>query len=412
MDFDDTPEEAAFREEARAWLRANAPAKVPDAGDGSDIASMSVVEQDVHERAELARAAAWQRQVCDGGWAGITWPKEYGGRGGTSLQHTIFAEELAAFDAPTNQLFYINIGMVGPTLIAHGTEEQKARHLPAILRGDEIWCQLFSEPGAGSDLAGLNTRARRDGDGWRVNGQKVWTTGARLAEYGALLARTDGSVPKHRGLTFFIVEMSAPGVEVRPLRQITGDSHFNEVFLTDVWIPDEAVIGDVGDGWRVANTMLLSERGSFGDRDTSDFNEVVEIARERGRLGDSAVRQELAKIYGRDQVLRLLRLEARTALSKGTSAPMIASVSKLIAGARNGRIARLGLDLLGAEGLVAGPDGFHGGVWQHHLLMVPVSRIAGGTDEIQKNILGERFLGIPKEPRHDKNVAFDDSLKA
>jgi alkylation response protein AidB-like acyl-CoA dehydrogenase len=412
MDFDDTPEEAAFREEARAWLRANAPAKSSDAGEAPDIASMSVAEQDAHERAELARAAAWQRQVCDGGWAGITWPKEYGGRGGTSLQHTIFAEELAAFDAPTNQLFYINIGMVGPTLIAHGTEEQKARHLPAILRGDEIWCQLFSEPGAGSDLAGLNTRARRDGDGWRVNGQKVWTTGARLAQYGALLARTDGSVPKHRGLTFFIVDMSSPGVEVRPLRQITGDSHFNEVFLTDVWLPGDAVVGDVGDGWRVANTMLLSERGSFGDRDTSDFDEAVEIARERGRLGDSAVRQELAAIYGRDQVLRLLRLEARTALSKGTSAPMIASVSKLIAGARNGRMARLGLDLLGAEGLVAGPDGFHGGVWQHHFLMAPVGRIAGGTDEVQKNILGERFLGIPREPRHDKDVAFDDSLKA
>jgi alkylation response protein AidB-like acyl-CoA dehydrogenase len=245
-----------------------------------------------------------------------------------------------------------------------------------------------------------------------VNGQKVWTTGARFAHYGALLARTDGSVPKHRGLTFFVVDMSTPGIEVRPLRQITGDAHFNEVFFTDVWLPADAVIGEVGDGWRVANTMLLTERGNFGNRDASDYDEVVELARERGRLGDPTVRQELAAIYGRDQVLRLLQLESRTALSKGTSAPLIASASKLIAAKRNARLARLGLDLLGAGGLVAGPEGYHGGIWPHRFLMAPVGRIAGGTDEIQKNILGERFLGLPKETRADKDLAFDDTLKA
>jgi alkylation response protein AidB-like acyl-CoA dehydrogenase len=410
MDFDDSQEEAAFRAEAREWLRAHAPAF---AGDGTtvDTASLTVEDQDEHERAELARAVAWQHELCEHGWAGITWPKEYGGRGGTSLQHTIFAEEMAKFDLPQSQLFYISIGMVGPTLIAHGTDEQKARHVPPILRGDEIWCQLFSEPGAGSDLAGLHTRARREGDGWLVNGQKVWTTGARLAEYGALLARTDGSVPKHRGLTFFILDMSAPGIEVRPLRQITGDSHFNEVFLTDVWVPDDAVVGDVNDGWRVANTMLLSERGTFGDRETTDFHELVALAQQRGRASDAAVRQELAKLYGYDQKLRLLRLEARTALSKGTSAPQIASVTKLMAGVRGRRLADLALDLLGAEGLVDGPDGHQRGEWQHRFLSAPVTRIAGGTDEIQKNILGERFLGIPKEPRLDKDVAFDDAPK-
>jgi alkylation response protein AidB-like acyl-CoA dehydrogenase len=414
MDFGDTPEEAAFRAEAREWLRANAPVGAIALQDRSapDSGNISIADEDEHERAELARAVAWQHELCDAGWAGITWPREFGGRGGTPLQQAIFAEEVAAFDAPSSQLFYISIGMVGPTLIAHGSEEQQVRHLPAILRGDEIWCQLFSEPGAGSDLAGLNTRARRDDGGWIINGQKVWTTGARLAQYGALLARTDGSVPKHRGLSYIILDMSAPGIEIRPLRQITGDSHFNEVFLTDVWVPDDAVVGDVNDGWRVANTMLLSERGTFGDRDTSDFDAVVELARRRGRVTDGAVRQEIAKLYGRDQVIRLLTLESRTALSKGTSAPMIASVTKLLSGVRNRHLAELALDLLGAEGIVAGAEAFQGGVWQDRFLMAPVGRIAGGTDEIQKNILGERFLGIPKEPRSDKDVAFDDVRKA
>jgi alkylation response protein AidB-like acyl-CoA dehydrogenase len=410
MDFGDTPEEAAFRAEVRAWITEHAPAH---AADGAAVPiPMAIAEQDALERAELARAVEWQHRLCDAGWAGITWPREYGGRGGTALELTIFAEEVAAFDVPTSMLFNISIGMVGPTLIAHGSEVQKAQHLPAILRGDEIWCQLFSEPGAGSDLAGLQTRAVRADGGWIVNGQKVWTTGARLAQYGALLARTDGSVPKHRGLSYFVLDMTARGVEIRPLRQITGDSHFNEVFLTDVWIPDDAVVGDVNDGWRVANTMLLSERGVFADTGKPDFTDVVELARARGRNTDAAVRQELARLYGRDQAIRLLTLESRTALSKGTSAPLIASVTKLLMGVRNRQLSALALELLGTDGIVAGPAGSPGAQWQHRFLMAPVARIAGGTDEIQKNIIGEHFLGIPREPRGDKNVAFDELPKA
>jgi alkylation response protein AidB-like acyl-CoA dehydrogenase len=412
MDFGDTPEEAAFRAEVRAWVAANAPTSVGSTEATAAPASTSVQEQDGLERAELARAVEWQHRLCDAGWAGITWPREYGGRGGNANQQTIFAEEVAAFDVPTSILFNISIGMVGPTLIAHGSDEQKSRHLPAILRGDEIWCQLFSEPGAGSDLAGLHTRAVRGDGGWIVNGQKVWTTGARLAQYGALLARTDGSVPKHRGLSYFVLDMATPGIEIRPLRQITGDSHFNEVFLTDVWIPDDAVVGDVNEGWRVANTMLLSERGVFADRTKPNFDDLVALARERGRAADGAVRQELARLYGRDEAIRLLTLESRTALSKGTSAPLIASVTKLLMGARNRHLATLALELLGPEGMVGGSASAVGAQWQHRLLMAPVARIAGGTDEVQKNIIGEHFLGIPREPRGDKNVAFDDLPKA
>ena len=214
MDFGDSPAEAAFRARARAWLAANAPRKSAESSPwAAGSAALSVAEQDERERADIARAREWQHKLHEAGWAAITWPTEYGGRGGNEIEAAIFAEEMAGFDTPLGWTA-VSVGMVGPTLIAHGTAEQKARHLPPILRGDESWCQLFSEPGAGSDLAGVRTRAERTADGWLVNGQKVWTTGARVSEFGALLARTDGSQPKHRGLSFFIVDMSAPGIEI------------------------------------------------------------------------------------------------------------------------------------------------------------------------------------------------------
>jgi acyl-CoA dehydrogenase len=411
MEFGDTKAEAAFRLEASTWLAFHRPDRSEDAVRRLDSAAdpASVDDLDRLELAHLGVARNWQHTLCDAGWAGITWPAEYGGRGGTGIEQEIFNEELAAYQAPSSPLHNVSIGMVGPTLIAHGSDEQKSRHLTPILRGDEIWCQLFSEPGAGSDLAGLSTRAKRTDGGWIVNGQKVWTTGARLAHYGALLARTDGSVPKHRGLTYFILDMSTPGIQVRPLRQITGDSDFNEVFLTDVRVPDDAVVGEVNGGWAVANTMLLSERANFS-RANTDFDEVVELARVRGHGGDPAIRQEIAKVYAADQAIRLLRLEARTALSKGTTAPLIASVTKLLSAQRYKRITRLALDLLGADGLAVGASATDTD-WHRRYLMAPVGRIAGGTDEVQKNIIGERFLGLPREARRDKERAFDDTSR-
>ena len=412
MDFGDSPAEAAFRMEARAWLEANAPRKSVESSPwAARDAALSVAEQDERERADLERDREWRHKLQEAGWAAITWPEEYGGRGGNAIQAAIFAEEEAAFDTPLGWTA-VSIGMMGPTLIAHGTQQQKARHLPPILRGDERWCQLFSEPGAGSDLAGLRTRADRTADGWLVNGQKVWTTGARVSEFGALIARTDGSKPKHRGLSFFIVDMSAPGIEIRPLRQMDGAAHFNEVYLTDVLLPADAVVGEVNDGWRVANTMLFNERGVVGGRVLSDFDLIVELARLRKRSADPVVRQEIAKVYAREQILRLLGYEARTALSQGGAAPVIASVSKLLMGINERDLTRFALDLLGPDGMIADPDGYRAGEWQQRFLASPTPRIAGGSDEIQKNILGERYLGLPPDYRPDKNVAFDDIPKA
>src|SRR5580704_14692381 len=256
MDFDDTPEEAAFRAEARSWLTQHAtpitagtPRRSPWGG--------------TDEAEHIKACKQWQRTLYDGGWAGITWPKAYGGRGASAIEAAIFNQEQAKFDVSAG-VFAVGIGMVGPTLIAHGTPEQKERYLDRMLRGAEGWCQLFSEPGAGSDLAGLGTRAVKDGDEWIVNGQKVWTSGGQHADLGMLLARTDPDVPKHQGISYFAFEMRQPGVDVRPLREMTGRALFNEVFLTDARVADSALIGGVNNGWAAANTTLMNERAGLG----------------------------------------------------------------------------------------------------------------------------------------------------
>jgi alkylation response protein AidB-like acyl-CoA dehydrogenase len=253
MDFDDTPEEARFRQEARAWLDAHAERLGPDE-----------TRRDPRGEPEAVREAqAWQACKADAGWACITWPAEYGGRGATPIQNVIWNQEESRYRVPPN-LFTIGQGMLGPTLMAHGTEAQKQRHLRPMLRGEEIWSQLFSEPDAGSDLAGLRTRAVREGDGWVVNGQKIWTSGAHYSRYGMILTRTDPAAPKHAGITYFILDMHSPGIEIRPIRQINGRSNFNEVFLNDVRIPHENVVGAVNDGWRGALTTLMNERAALG----------------------------------------------------------------------------------------------------------------------------------------------------
>lgn len=292
MDFDDTPEEAAFRAEARAWLEAHAIPK----GHPDDF-SAGIWSSAYREEEYVARCRAWQRTLFEGGWAGITWPTAVGGRGGRPIEQAIFNQEQARFGV-SSAAFAIAIGMVGPTILAHGTRAEQARFLPAMLRGDELWCQLFSEPDAGSDLANLATRAVRDGDGWLVTGQKVWTSNATRAEWGILLARTNPDVPKHQGITCFLLDMATPGIEIRPLRQLTGEAHFSEVFLDRVRIPDVHVLGAPGDGWRVAQTTLASERSAIaGGSGGADPPGLIALARQCGRDRDPIVRQALVEAH-------------------------------------------------------------------------------------------------------------------
>jgi alkylation response protein AidB-like acyl-CoA dehydrogenase len=354
----------------------------------------------------VRRCKEWQRTLSEGGWAGITWPVAYGGRGATPTEAALFAQEQSRFDVTTG-VFAVGIGMVGPTLIAHGTPEQKQRFLGPMLRGEEVWCQLFSEPGAGSDLAGLSTRAVRDGDEWVVNGQKVWNSGAHFSDWGILLARTDSTQPKHRGITYFLVDMRTSGIDVRPLRQITGEAHFNEVFLTDVRIPVANVLGDVNDGWRVAQTTLANERTLIGGGGgAAGFRDIADLARATGGAADRRLRQELAAAYTRYQLVRFLGYRVQTARSRGQAPGPESSVVKLLVSQHQSRTADLVLALQGTRGTLAGDDAAGGGFWHSFFLNHWSSRIGGGTDQIQRNIIGERVLGLPREPSVDRDVPF------
>ncbi len=403
MDFEESEEERAFRGEVRAWLAEHAKPRV--AGGPSDH---SYVPGERSPEADLAHVDAcreWQRTLYEGGWAGITWPRDAGGRGGAGWQQRIFNEEQARFDVAVGA-FAVGIGMAGPTIIAWGTDEQKQRYLPPMLRGDEIWCQLFSEPGAGSDLAGLRTRAVRDGDEWIVNGQKVWTSGAHYSDFGLLLARTDVDAPKHKGITAFLLDMRTPGIDVRPLRQITGAAHFNEVFMTDVRVPDTARLGPVNEGWRVANTMLGNERAMIGGGGRVGFRDIAELARARGTNTDPLMRQELARCYTRLQLIKWLGWRARSRKDHGVGPET--SVLKLAASRRLEADGNLVLSLQGAPALLFGGDAINDGYWQQQFLMQWSSRIGGGTEQVQRNVIGERVLGLPGEPRLDKEVPFRD----
>lgn len=407
MDFQDTPQQAEYRESVRAWLKANAEPRKEER-DGGLFA-----ERD--DEGFLEQARTWQAKKYDAGWAGITWPKEYGGQGGTPIHQIIWNQEAAHYEAP-EQVFVIGLGMGGPTLMAHGTDELKDQLLPPLLRGDEIWCQLFSEPAAGSDVGACRTRAVRDGDHWLVNGQKVWTSGAHYSRWGMLLARTDLDVPKHRGLTYFMLDMTTPGVEVRPLKQMTGGSNFNEVFFTDVRIPDTHRVDEVGNGWSVALTTLMNERMSIGtgsELGTTDINRLIELAKSRhvdGRpaISDPVIRQELMQLYMWSEALRFVGYRAVTAISKGQIPGPEGSIGKLAAARLGRRAADLALAILGGDGLLHQGDTIDKGLWQLSLLGNPAMRIAGGSDEIQRNIIGERVLGLPGEPRVDRDVPFRD----
>jgi alkylation response protein AidB-like acyl-CoA dehydrogenase len=400
MNFDDSPDDARFRAEARAWLEGHAERR-RGLGDWSLN----------HEAPDyVTRCRAWQHTLYEGGWGAITWPVEYGGRGESAWRQTIFNQEVAGFDVSVG-VFSVGIGMCGPTLIAHGSEEQKHRFLGAMLRGEEVWCQLFSEPDAGSDLAGLKTRAVRDGDVFVVNGQKVWTSGAQHSDWGILLARTDPDVPKHKGITYFLVDMKTPGIEVRPLRQITGHAHFNEVFLTDVAVPVENVVGAVDGGWAVTHTTLANERNLIGGMGGGvTVAQLARLARAAGRGDDPLIRQGIAKFYTRTQLLRFMNLRVQTALSHGRMPGPEAATTKLFVSRHLGLTGDLLMAIEGADGMLSGADAPDAGSWQHAFLNQWTARLGGGTDNIQRNSLGERVLGLPAEPRVDKGVAFKDSV--
>ena len=390
MDFRDSPLEAAFRAEARAFLETHKPARW-----------RHPFEDGVDEHELLAGQKAWQRTLFEHGWAAVLWPKEYGGRGAGPIEAIVWNQELARVGLGES-IFVVGTAMAGPTIIAHGTPEQKQRYLPPLLRGDEVWCQLFSEPGAGSDLASLGARAARDGEHWVVSGQKTWCSGGHYADWGILLARSDASVPKHKGITYFLLDMKAPGVEIRPLRQMSGGSHFNEVFLNEVRIPDAHRLGPENAGWAAAMTTLLNERMALGG--TGGFfsmTELLEHARaHRDRL-DAVTRDRLAQLYCWDKTLELLNARVVTKLGRGQIPDAESSVMKLALG----RILTAGADL----GLrIAGPDALRRhGPWQHQFLTAPSMHIAGGTDEIQKNLVAERVLGLPREGRGDRDVPFE-----
>jgi acyl-CoA dehydrogenase len=396
MDFNDTPKEAAFRAEARGWLEANAEPLAP--GERQELFA---------ERADrLAEARAWQARKADAGWACITWPREYGGRDATPIESVIWNQEESKFRVPPN-VFTIGLGMAGPTLMTHGTPEQKRRWLPKLRRGDEVWCQLFSEPSAGSDLANLRTQSVRDGDQWRVNGQKIWTSGAHYSDWGILVTRSDPNVPKHAGLTYFVVNMHSPGIEIRPIRQINGASGFNEVFFTDVRIPDDQRLSEVGNGWAVAITTLMNERAAIGGGDRAGFAELVKLAKQTGSFDNPAVRQKLADFYIRAKGLEYTGYRALTALSKGQTPGPENSIGKLVGAPLRQQQAELGMEMLAEAGMTLDRR-YVDPTWQQAYLGAPGGRIAGGTDEIMRNIIAERVLRLPAEPRLDKNVAFRD----
>jgi alkylation response protein AidB-like acyl-CoA dehydrogenase len=384
VDLRDTPSEAAFRAEVRAWIEANLDDELRGLRGGEARFE------------EFGRA--WSRKLSDAGYAGLTWPQEYGGAGAPYSHQAIFFEEMARAEAP-GHIGVIGLGMAGPTIMAHGTEEQKARHLAKILSAEEIWCQGFSEPGAGSDLASVRTSAEIHDDHFLVNGQKVWSSYAHIADFCILITRSDPDSQKHAGLTYMIVDMHAPGVEVRPLRQITGESEFNEIFFSDVRVPRENLLGEIGGGWAVAMTTLLHERGTLGFALTAALGvavrKLIALTKERA-AGDPLVRDRVAQEWIELQALKYTNYRALTQLMKTGIPGPEGSVSKLHWSEANQRLTKLALELLGPEAQLTDGAGVLGGYWQYQQLRSRGNTIEAGTSEILRNIIAERVLGLPR----------------
>jgi len=384
VDLRDTPDEAAFREEVRGWISASLPDELRGHRGGA-------------ARFDEPGLRAWSRLLHDAGYAGLTWPAEYGGGGKSYTHQAIFLEEMARAEAPPH-VGVIGLGMAGPTIIAHGSEAQKTRHLEPILSAAEIWCQGFSEPGAGSDLAGVRTSARLDDGRFVVDGQKVWSSFAHLADWCLLLARSDASSQRHDGLTYLIVDMHSPGVEVRPLRQITGEAEFNEIFFTGVEVPAENTLGDVGQGWQVAMTTLLHERGTLGFALTAALEvavrKLIDLARDRGATPQQ--REAIAREWIESQALRLTAYRSLSQLVRTGIPGPEGSILKLHWSEANQRLTKLALELLGGDAALAGGDAPYGGFWQHAQLRSRGNTIEAGTSEILRNIVAERVLGLPR----------------
>jgi alkylation response protein AidB-like acyl-CoA dehydrogenase len=405
MDFDDTPQEAEFRLVVREWISDNAPDDLlreflvaEAAGD---------LEQGAAEMLRVSRV--WQKRKAEAGWACLHWPVEFGGRGASPIQRVIFDQEEGAY-GKLSWLFRVGHHIAGPTLAAFASDAQKRRLLPAIASGEKVWCQLFSEPASGSDLAGLRTRAVRHGDDWVVNGQKIWTTAAHLADYGILLARTDPSRPKHRGLTMFFIDMRSAGVEVRPIKDASHTFEFNEVYFTDVRIPDAQRLGAVNDGWNVSLTTLMNERMSIGARLMTGVPELLEFVMgcemPDGTLAidDKNVRSKLAAWVTRANGLKYTVYRAVSALSRGERPGPENAIGKIVAASMSQDVAAFALSLQGPMGAVT--DAGAGSKFAHMLFEAAGKRIAGGTDEIMRNIIAERVLGLPGDIRVDRDVPF------
>jgi acyl-CoA dehydrogenase len=398
--------EERFEQEALAFLEANAKLRVEEKkgwGQGSDNVALFAERSHQEEEAEVAAAKEWRRLVYDAGFGWITGPKAYGGRELPTSYERIYQSREAAFDTPPQTPFGIGLGMVAPTILAHATEATRQRYLQSLYRGDIVACQLFSEPGAGSDLAGLQTRAERDGDEWRITGQKVWTSVAQFADIGEIICRTDPSLPKHRGLTGFIVDMHAPGVEVRPLRQMTGGSTFNEVFFTDVRVPDDHRLGDVNQGWTVALTTLMNERAAIGAGGAGvggvlgGGDRLADLLRHFGIDKDPLLRQRLADIYINGKVASYTNQRAMAKIKAGQMPGPEMSIAKLSLTNNMSRVGELVSLALGPR-LTADTGEWGTYAWSELVLGTPGVKVAGGTDEVMKNIIGERVLGLPKEP--------------
>ena len=398
MDFRLTPAQESFRDEVRAWLGRNLP---------NEWVARAISGPDVPRAEAYQFLKEWQKRLYDAGFIGLTWPKEYGGRGLTFMEELILHEEMALVKAPP-VLNILGVGMAGPTIIAYGTEEQKKRYLSKILSCEEIWCQGYSEPNAGSDLASLQTRAVREGDHFVVNGQKVWTSLAQPADWMMLLARTDPQAPKHKGITYFLLDMHSPGVSVRPLRQITGDAEFNEVFLENVSVPAENVLGAVNGGWQVGITTLMYERLALGFglqvRLRIALDALVGLARRTKKNGEVAtrdplVRQKLAQLWIDTEVFKYTGARAITRLLRGEMPGAEASAGKIWWCETHQHLQDLAMELQGPyHQLLAGSDRtIDQGLWQYTFLRSRANSIEGGTTEIQKNIIGERVLGLPKD---------------
>ena len=376
MDLTFNESELAFRDELRDWLTTHQPGAEPTGEDS-----------------HYTWRREFQRALADGGWAAVQWPPEYGGRGATLTQSAIFFEELARSNAPL-PANVLGLLLAGPTIMLWGTPAQKERYLPPILTAEEIWCQGFSEPDAGSDLAALKTRAVKDGDDWVITGQKVWTSGAQYSKWCMLVGRTDTEAPKHKGLTYFLMDMEQPGVEVVPLRQITGEAEFNELFIDGARIPDANVLGGVGNGWKVALTTLMNERAGLGFflqvRLRQVLDQVIAMAVEQGRLDDDAVADKLGELHLKAEILRLTAYRGLTAIEKYGQPGPEGSLTKWLWSDTNQKLTQFAADLLGPDALRTGNR------WAYELLRARGNTIEGGTTDVLKNIIAERVLGLPK----------------